>query len=93
MTHRRLARAWVVLVSVGWVSGVLSMEFLRQKPLFDSYHAIAASTVAALAITAGSLGLLLDRGRERVRPVHALLGTLAVLLSLGAAVAGFAILP
>ena len=66
---------------------------MREEPLFDSYHAWAATTALLLALGAGALGLLLERGHEPVRPLHVLLGSLAVLLSLGAAVAGFALLP
>jgi hypothetical protein len=91
--HRRLARVFVALVACGWISGVASMLLVRQKPPFESVHAWVASGAALCVGGAWALGRALERGRNGVRPLHAALGTLGLLLGLAAAIAAFAILP
>lgn len=92
--HRRLARVVVLLVVGGAAAGLVSMGWLRGRPLAESVHFPLASGAALLIVAAGGLGLWLERGAPlRARTVHALCGVLGVLLALGAAVAGMAILP
>ena len=92
--HRRLAR-WVVLLVVGGaLAGLFSMGWLRGRPLAESVHFPLAGAAALLIVAAGGFGLWLERGAPlRARTVHALCGAMGVLLALGAAVAGMAILP
>lgn len=92
--HRRWARVLVVGVMLGFGFGLFSMAVFRAKPLAQSVH-FPLVAGALLAITsAGGLGLLLERGGSlRTRTLHALCGALGVLLALGAAVAGMALLP
>jgi hypothetical protein len=52
-----------------------------------------ALAVAALFCAAAALGRRLEQGRSRAFDLHALLGSLAVLLAALAAVAGFSLLP
>ena len=92
--HRRLARVVVSLAIAGFGAGLLSMAFLRDKPLFSSFHAWLASGALAGFSAGGSLGLALERrGRAPLRNWHALTASAGLLLGLAAAVAGFAILP
>jgi uncharacterized membrane protein len=92
--HRRLARVLVVLAMLGFGSGLVSMGWLREKPLFDSVHAWLASGALIGFCTGGALGLRLERrGRGRIRALHALAASAGLLLGLAAAIAGFAILP
>ncbi|HXX47400.1 MAG TPA: DUF4079 family protein [Myxococcota bacterium] len=92
--HRRLARVVVILAIAGFGSGLVSMAFLRDKPLFTSFHAWLASGALAGFSAGGSLGLALERrGRGPLRNWHALTASAGLLLGLAAAVAGFAILP
>ncbi len=92
--HRRLARVLVVLAVLGFGSGLVSMGWLREKPLFDSVHAWLASGALVGFSSGGALGLWLERrGRGSIRTWHALTASAGLLLGLAAAVAGFAILP
>jgi len=92
--HRRVARVVVVLASAGFASGLASMAFLRDKPLFTSFHAWLATGALTGFTVGGALGLALERrGRAPVRRWHALIASAGLLLGLAAAVAGFAILP
>ena len=92
--HRRLAR-WVVPgVVVGFGAGLASMVGLRGEAPAESLHFLLASGALLGIGAAGSLGLLLERGRAMsARSAHALLGASGLLLALAAAVAGIAILP
>lgn len=92
--HRRFARVLVPLVAGGALAGLLSMGWLRDRPLAESVHFPLASGAMLLIVAAGGIGLWLERGAPlRARTVHALCGAVGVLLALGAAVAGMAILP
>lgn len=92
--HRRLARLLLIGVAVGAASGLASMAWIRERSVADSLHfALATSAVVAMA-SAGTLGLWLERGASlKVRVVHAACGAGGVLIALGAAAAGMAILP
>ncbi len=92
--HRRLAKVLLVLMAVGWLSGVASMVLLRNQPMFESIHWPFGSSALALLGVAGTIGLQLERGRWFDRRVaHAAFGALGMLFALGAAVAGMSILP
>ena len=92
--HRRWARVLLVGVVLGFGFGLFSMAVLRGKELAQSVHFPLAAGALLAMVSAGGLGLLLERGGSlRTRTVHALCGALFVLLALGAAVAGFALLP
>ncbi len=93
--HRRLARVFVALVVIGFASGLGSQAGLRGKPLFESVHVIFATGALCGLSSAGALGLWMERhgGGPRLRLTHILLGAGGLLLGLGAAVAGIAILP
>jgi len=93
--HRRLARAAVPLLIVGFAAGLASMAWLRQdESLAESVHfRLALPAVLGLA-GGGLLGLRLERGAGiRTRRWHAWLGALGLLFGLAAGVAGIAILP
>ena len=92
--HRRLAKLLIVLMALGWLSGVSSMVLLRNQSMFESIHWPFGSSALALLGIAGALGLQLERGRWLDRRVaHAAFGALGMLFALGAAVAGMSILP
>jgi hypothetical protein len=91
--HRRFARVFVVLVALGFASGLYSMGVLREKEVFGSVHAWVTSTALAGFLAAATLGFQLERNpRSGVRGPHALVGGAALLIAFAAAVAGFAIL-
>ena len=92
--HRRFARIFAVLAIAGFASGLASMAFLRDRPVFGSVHALFASGALAGFVLGGALGLKLERNlRSNTRPLHALIASAGLLLGLAAFVAGFAILP
>ena len=91
--HRRLARWFVGLAVPGFAGGLSSMLWLRPDPALESFHFALALPALACWLTAGALGLRLERGRAVNRHAHAALGAAGLLLGLAAAVAGFAILP
>ncbi len=92
--HRRWARVLISLVAAGFVLGLASMGWLRGRPLGDSVHFPLALGAGLGMGTAAALGLWLERGAPpRARAAHALCAAAGVLLGLGAAVAGMAILP
>jgi hypothetical protein len=92
--HRRLARWLIWLATVGFVAGLASMAWLRDKPLFGSVHFwLAAGALGGMWMGA-QLGFQLEQdGRAPIRGFHALTGSIGLLFGLAAAVAGFAILP
>ena len=91
--HRRLARWFVGLLVPGFAGGLSSMLWLRPEPAMESFHFALVLAAVACWLTAGALGLRLERGRPVNRDAHAALGAAGLLLGLAAAVAGFAILP
>jgi len=93
--HRRLARIFVGLILLGFGAGLVSMGWLRGKPVFESVHAVLVSGVLGSLVLAAALGLRLERGASAasVRRAHQILGAGGLLLALSAAIAGFAILP
>ena len=92
--HRRVARVLVLLAIAGFGSGLVSMGWLREKPLFGSVHAWLAAGALTGFSSGGALGLWLERrGRGRIRTWHALTASAGLLLGLAAAIAGLAILP
>jgi hypothetical protein len=91
--HLRIARPAVAAVLVGFALGPLSAVALRGFEPFETFHGAVGVATAALFAAAAWLGQKLARGRSHARDLHALLGTLALLLAALAAVAGFALLP
>ncbi|MCP4004346.1 MAG: DUF4079 family protein [bacterium] len=93
--HARRARLFAALLILGCAAGLASQAWLREKPVLESVHSwLVGGTLLAISITA-TLGLRLEGQPEKrgFRTVHALLGSLGMLLALAAAVAGWSILP
>jgi hypothetical protein len=92
--HRKLARWFVSLVTLGYGFGLVSMGWIRSEPLFDSFHSIFASGALIGVVVAWLLGRQLERvDAPEVRTVHPIWGGVGLLLALLAAAAGIAILP
>ena len=91
--HLRLAKPAVALILAGFLAGPASAVFLRDWTPFTSFHGIVGVAAAALFAAAAFQGHRLEGGRAEARNAHALLGALAVLLALTAAIAGFVLLP
>jgi len=91
--HLQLAKPAVALVWIGFVAGPVSAVWLRGWDAFATFHAAVGVVVVALFSAAAIHGHRLERGEPTARQLHGLLGGLAVLASLLAAVAGFVLLP
>lgn len=92
--HTRIARPLVVLIALGYASGLASMIWLRREVPMASVHFWLASGAALGLVGAGALGLWLERRVSAdVRALHLAAGSIGLLLALGAALAAFAILP
>jgi hypothetical protein len=92
--HAWLGKIFVPLLALGYVEGVISMYLLRDEPLLESVHWVLATAVVLTGTGAGCLGLALEQGRaQERRAAHGLIGAACVLLALGSAVAGMALLP
>jgi len=91
--HLRLAKPAVALLLVGFVGGPVSWVWLRGGELLGSFHGALGVAVAGLFVATAVLGHRIEAHASRRFDVHALLGTLALLLGALAAVAGFVLLP
>jgi hypothetical protein len=91
--HLRLAKPAVTAVCLGFIAGPISALVLRDWEPLRTFHAWIGVLAAALFVAAAVLGRRLERGRSPAFDAHALLGLLAMLAALIAAVAGFVLLP
>jgi hypothetical protein len=91
--HIRLARPAVVMVSIGFLGGVVSAIWLREWDSFHTFHAWLGLLAVALFGAAGTLGVSLMKGRRDRLQAHGIAGLLAVLVAAVASVAGFVLLP
>jgi hypothetical protein len=91
--HLRLAKPAIALILIGFAAGPLSSVLLRGWSPFATFHGILGALVAALFAAAAVYGQRLEKRAASSRQAHALLGALAVLGAIVAAVAGFVLLP
>jgi polyferredoxin len=91
--HLRLAKPAIVLLLIGFVAGPVSAVLLRGWSPFATFHGVLGALVTALFAAAAVHGYRLEGGRREARSTHAVLGGLAVLGAIVAAVAGFVLLP
>jgi hypothetical protein len=92
-THLRFAKPAVVAVLIGFLAGPTSAVLLRNWEPIRTFHGVTGLVAAALFAAAAILGRRLERGTSRPFDAHALLGLLALLAGVIAAVAGFVLLP
>lgn len=91
--HLRLGKITLALVAVGFALGPLSMFFLRDRPVFDSFHSMLGLIVAGLFAWTGWSGRSLSRGKAEARDVHRIAAASSIAVGLVSAVAGFILLP
>ena len=91
--HLRLGRTTLVLVVVGFLSGPPSMAWLRDRPIFESFHAVLGLIVLGLFLWTGWSGRALAAGNRDARDVHRIAAAASVAAALLSAVAGFRLLP
>jgi hypothetical protein len=94
--HTQLGLVFVGCLIGGYLLGILSMLWFRERPPLRSPH-FFFGTLALLLFVAGSyLGWRLKQGTERyadVRDIHGFLVYLGLFIALAVAIMGFILLP
>jgi len=91
--HLRLGKATLIAIAIGFLMGPLSMLFLRDRSVFDSFHGVLGLIVAGLFAWTGWSGRALSLGNRDARDVHRIAAASSLGAALVSAVAGFILLP
>jgi hypothetical protein len=94
--HTQLGLIFVSCLIGGYLLGILSMPWFRERPPFRSPHFFFGTLALLLFVAGGYTGLRLKQGTERyadVRDIHGFLVYLALFIALAVAVMGFILLP
>lgn len=94
--HVRLGKIFMMGISAGYVLGILELVYVRTEPAFRSSHFYFATIAYTLFLCGLFYGyrLVWRKGkRQEVREMHSFCMTLALFISLGAAVMGLMLLP
>jgi len=91
--HLRFGRITLAAVGTGFVLGPLSMLFLRERGLFESFHGVLGIIVLGLFAWTGWSGRALRRGQPDARDVHRIAAASSIAAAMLSAVAGFILLP
>ena len=94
--HTQLGLIFVSCLIGGYVLGILSMPWLRERPPLRSPHFFFGTLALLLFVAGGYTGWRLKQGTERyadVRDIHGFLVYLALFIALAVAIMGFILLP
>ncbi len=94
--HMQLGYITVWALAGGYLLGLISMPWLRDRAPFGSAHFFFASLALLLFLGGGYTGWRLKHGTKRfadIRDIHGFLVYLALFVSLGVGVMGFILLP
>ena len=94
--HTQLGLIFVSCLIGGYVLGMLSMSWFRERPPFRSPHFFFGTLALLLFVAGGYMGWRLKQGTERyadVRDIHGFLVYLALFIALAVAIMGFILLP
>jgi hypothetical protein len=94
--HTQLGLICVSCLIGGYVLGILSMPWFRERPPFRSPHFFFGTLALLLFVAGGYTGWRLKQGTERyadVRDIHGFLVYLALFIALAVAIMGFILLP
>lgn len=94
--HVRLGTIFMIGISAGYALGILELVYVRGELAFRSSHFYFATMAYALFLGGVFYGyrLVQRKGkRQEMREMHIFCVTLALFVSLGAAVMGFTLLP
>jgi hypothetical protein len=94
--HTQLGLIFVSCLIGGYVLGMLSMPWFRERPPFRSPHFFFGTLALLLFVAGGYTGWRLKQGTERyadVRDIHGFLVYLALFIALAVAIMGFILLP
>jgi hypothetical protein len=94
--HTQLGLIFVSCLIGGYLLGILSMPWFRERPPFRSPHFFFGTLALVLFVVGGYTGWRLKQGTERyadVRDMHGFLVYLALFIALAVAIMGFILLP
>ena len=94
--HTQLGLCFIICLSGGYLLGMLSMPWFRERPPLRSPHFFFGTLALLLFLGGAYTGWRLKRGTERyadVRDIHGFLVYLALFIALAVAVMGFILLP
>jgi hypothetical protein len=94
--HTQLGLIFVGCLIGGYVLGILSMAWFRERPPFRSPHFFFGTLALLLFVAGGYTGWRLKQGTERyadTRDIHGFLVYLALFIALAVAVMGLILLP
>jgi len=94
--HTQLGLTFVSCLIGGYLLGILSMPWFRERPPFRSPHFFFGTLALLLFVAGGYTGWRLKQGTERyadVRDMHGFLVYLALFIALAVAIMGFILLP
>ena len=94
--HTQLGLYFIICLSGGYLLGMLSMPWFRERPPFRSPHFFFGTLALLLFVAGGYTGWRLKQGTERyadVRDIHGFLVYLAMFIALAVAIMGFILLP
>jgi uncharacterized protein DUF4079/cytochrome b561-like protein len=94
--HTQLGLCFVICLSGGYLLGMLSMSWFRERPPFRSPHFFFGTLALLLFLGGAYTGWRLKQGTERyadLRDIHGFLVYLALFIALAVAVMGFILLP
>jgi hypothetical protein len=94
--HMQLGLIFVSCLIGGYLLGILSMPWFRERPPFRSPHFFFGTLALLLFVAGGYTGWRLKQGTERyadVRDIHGFLVYLAMFIALAVAIMGFILLP
>ena len=94
--HTQLGLIFVSCLIGGYLLGILSMPWFRERPPFRSPHFFFGTLALLLFVAGGYTGWRLKQGTEHyadVRDIHGFLVYLALFIALAVAIMGFILLP
>ena len=94
--HTQLGLIFVSCLVGGYLLGILSMLWFRERPPFRSPHFFFGTLALLLFVAGGYTGWRLKQGTERyadVRDIHGFLVYFALFIALAVAIMGFILLP
>ena len=94
--HTQLGSIFLGSLIGGYLLGIVSMSWFRQRPPFQSAHFFFATIVLLLFLGGGYTGWRLKQGTKKyadVRDIHGFLMYLGLFVALGTGVMGFILLP
>tara|TARA_A100001037_G_C15152875_1_gene640797 strand:+ start:9321 stop:9743 length:423 start_codon:yes stop_codon:yes gene_type:complete len=92
--HIRLARIFVILFTIGYFLGLLEMQFVLKKPLFNTFHSFLGTLTLIFLYLTAFLGRSIRRKQnEKFRELHRFCAFIGMFLALTTGFAGIGLLP